>query len=215
MYALFASNYVIPACVELLNDLETPYKNQIINDFLMSYKYGNKGQIDQILLKITDKIDRNKFREININKTIIGVWSISSAGLVCGGPEWYSILWEYAINLGDAGSIKNDVECLLKRDEREPFGTDIREGIVTLPLYLYYTKCNKQERDLFLKIFGKKRDSPMIQKIAEMIYEKGVVDECRKIIKELVDSSIRCISPLPDNDAKHMLIKWARYHEEF
>jgi geranylgeranyl pyrophosphate synthase len=213
-HALFSSTYVIFECLNILRNLENEKQKQIIENFISSYLQVCKGQVDQSNLRITDDVPYTIFEQIYINKASIGIWSISSVGLLSENPSFFFLFKKFATSLGIAGCIKNDIESFLSKSSREPFSTDIKKGIVTFPLYLYYQRCSENQKKEFLETFGKGKEINVDQ-IVKKILATGIVDECRVKVKELVKKSIDCLGLIPDSEYKSALIEWAHYHERF
>lgn len=211
-HSLFSSTYIIPICIRFFDKITSKYKHNISLEFLESYKKVSQGQILQENLSITDKIDYNTFKKIHIYKTSIGIWAIKAASMVNGNLKNATMFEKYAIKLGEAGSIKNDIESLLStKDNYEPCVIDLREGILTYPIYLYYQRCNKEEKREFLSIFGN-RQSTNWAKLKKKFINKSIIAECGLISNNCIKKAIGCLDKAPYSKEKDMLIKWAEHH---
>jgi len=210
-YALYSSLYVIPSCLRILSDLECHNVSEIENDFLEAYQAVCCGQIGQSQLILDADIPYSVFLNIHTGKTSIGIWSISSGAVACNHLKNAQIFREFARLLGDAASIKNDLEDFFQEDDYEPFCTDIRQGNLTYPLYHFFSKCTVKERSDFLEVFGKNIDADY-HKLKELIRQKGTEAYCLQRIRELVKEALGLLSAFPASQEKQLLEAWANYH---
>lgn len=210
-YALYSSLYVIPPCLKILTELKSPHAFQVEVKFLAEYQNVCRAQIAQVLLDLSCDIPYDLFLGVHMGKTAIGRWSISAPALFYGNIEQAKIFEDFAMKLGDAGSIKNDIEDFLENDDYEPFCSDIRKGRLTYPIYYYFSMCNPQEREDFLRIFGKNKVIDYSQ-IRQKILDKGVILHAIEKINRLVLEAINLLTNILSSHEKQLLIAWANNH---
>jgi len=210
-HALHSSLYVIPPCLKILSYLKSPYAPQIKEKFLMEYQYVCKSQIKQALLNLSHNMSYDSFLDVHMGKTAIGRWAISASALFYGKNQQAKIFEEFAKKLGDAGSIKNDIEDFLEDDYYEPFCSDIRKGLLTYPIYYYFSKCNLQEQEDFLKIFGKDKIIDYAE-IRQKILDKGTILYAAEKGNKLVSEAINILQNISSSQEKQLLIAWANNH---
>lgn len=210
-YALHSSLYVIPPCLKILEKLNSPQLITIREKFLKEYQYVCKSQIDQVLLDLSTSMEYSSFLDVHLGKTAIGRWAISSPATFYDNKELFKIFEDFAKKLGDAGSIKNDIEDFLDDDEYEPFCSDIREGRLTYPIYYYFSICDKNEQESFLKIFGRNKDVDY-HEIKQKISDKGVILHGIEKTNALVTEAIKLLQNIPSSREKQLLIAWANHH---
>ena len=210
-YALHSSVYIVPLCLELLSLLKSPHALQIKNSFLLEYQYVYKSQIKQVLLELSRDMSYDQFWDVHMGKTAIGRWAITAPALFYGKNQQVKMFEEFARKLGDAGSIKNDIEDFIEDDDYEPFCSDIRKGRLTYPIYYYFSKCNSREKKDFLIVFGRDR-AVDCSDIRQKILDKGAVLHTIKKINRLVSDAIYSLKDIPFSDEKQLLIAWANSH---
>jgi len=210
-YALHSSLYIIPECLRILRQLKSNKAVEIESLFMNYYQDVYKAQSGQILLNFRQDISYQSFLDVHLGKTALGRWAIISPAIFYSQKEYINIFDEFAKKLGDAGSIKNDIENFLESGDYEPFCTDIRLGSPTYPTYYYFSKCNENERDKFLRLFGKNRDTNYSE-LRQSILGKGTVEHCIKKINDLVNKAICLLDKFNYCDEKEILIAWANNH---
>jgi octaprenyl-diphosphate synthase len=210
-YALHSSVYAIPVCLKILSALKPLYTNQIKDRFLEEYQYVCKSQVDQSILELSTDMSYEQFLDIHMGKTAIGRWAIAVPALLYGNKEQVEVFDKFARKLGDAGSIKNDIEDFLKDDEHESFCSDIRIGRLTYPVYYYFSKCNLQEQKKFLAVFGRNRAIDYLE-IRQRIIDKGTVLYAIGKVNGLVAEAIDALKDIPPSREKQLLVAWANNH---
>jgi len=210
-YALHSSVYAVPICLKILSILKSSHIEQIRDRFLMEYQYVCKSQVGQSILELSTDMSYEQFLDIHIGKTAIGRWAITAPALFYEDKEKTEAFDKFARKLGDAGSIKNDIEDFLRDDEHESFCSDIRTGRLTYPIYLYFSKCDLQEQKDFLAIFGRNRVIDYTR-IRQKIIDKGVVLYAIERINRLVIEAIEALKDIPSSREKQLLVAWANSH---
>ncbi|MBA4321010.1 MAG: hypothetical protein C0412_21685 [Flavobacterium sp.] len=177
--ALYASLYVMPECLRLLAQLQSPQAATINQLFWESYQDVCKSQIRQVRLRLSEDIPYTNFLAVHLGKTALGRWAITAPAVLYGNEAYAKIFNEFAIKLGDAGSLKNDTEDFLQDDDYEPFCTDIRIGNLTYPIFYYFSQCAPIEQEEFLLVFGKNKTVDYSE-IGRKIIDKGTIPHCIK-----------------------------------
>lgn len=210
-HALYSSVYSIPICLRILSGLKSSFADEINRRFLTEYQYVCKSQIDQSLLELSEDIPYERFLDIHMGKTAIGRWAITAPALFYGDEEKAVIFDQFARKLGDAGSIKNDIEDFLKDGGYESFCLDIRSGNLTYPIYYYFSMCDRQEQAEFIRIFGRNKSIDYYE-IREKIMNKDTVLYAVEKINKLVAEAIEVLRDIPSSREKQLLIAWANNH---
>jgi len=210
-HALHSSLYVIPECLRILRQLKSNKATEIESFFLGYYQDVCRAQSGQVLLNFSQAISYSSFLDVHLGKTALGRFAIIAPTMFYGKKEYTKLFGDFARKLGDAGSIKNDIEDFLNDGNYEPFCTDIRLGSLTYPIYYYFSQCDEKEKDEFLKLFGKNKNADY-SKLRQSILSKNTVEHCIEKINTLVGASIRLLEELANCVEKDMLTAWAEYH---
>ncbi len=110
--------------------------------------------------------------------------------------------YEYGLYIGRAFQIVDDVLDYVSTEEKvgKPTGNDIREGKITLPLIAVREKLAPEEVSFIKKVLTtinpKAED---IQKIKNLVIERGGVDKAILEAKEYVRKAIHCLEEFPNN----------------
>ncbi|MFA7088298.1 MAG: polyprenyl synthetase family protein, partial [Patescibacteria group bacterium] len=201
-YSLHSSLYMIPDCLRIIES------NVIRESFLFYLQDVYKQQIGQSLLKLKPHMSYESFLAVHLGKTAIGQWSITAPAMLSGSKQIERTLLNFSRKLGDAGTIKNDVEDFM----REGF-KDVKTGAVTYPIYLYFNRCGQKEQSSFLQVFGRNIDFNYNQ-LKKAFINKGVYTDCKGKIEKLVSEAIVTLENLPDVKSITLLREWAEYHND-
>jgi|GEM_PF-2676067 len=201
-YSLHSSLYMIPDCLRMI-------KSDAIRDSFLSYLQDvYKQQIGQSLLDLKQHMSYESFLAVHLGKTAIGQWAITAPAMLSGNKKIEHALLDFSQKLGDAGTIKNDMEDFM----REGFN-DVKTGAVTYPIYLYFNRCNQREQSSFLHIFGQNIDFDHDQ-LKNAFVNKGIYADCKGKIEKLVSEAIVILENLPDAKSITLLREWAEYHND-
>ena len=145
-----------------------------------------------------------------------------TASLFAGATEAAAVLGEapeaelialrdYGCFLGMGFQIMDDV-LDFQGDEGvlgKPVGSDLREGIVTLPV-LYYLRAHPDDEKV-PAVVRDGRDGGMVQEVVESIRASGAVDQSRERAREFIIQSQAALAPLPDTETRSMMHELADY----
>ncbi len=201
-HSLHSSLYVIPDCLKMIK------VNAIQKSFLFYLQDVYKQQIGQSLLKLHQPISYKEFLAIHLGKTALGQWSISSPAILAKNKQMEKVLLKFSQKLGDAGTLKNDMEDFMSEGFR-----DVKTGAVTYPIYLYFNKCNLHEKSSFLKIFGQNINFDF-DRLKNAFMNKDVYADCKNKIENLILEAGQILDILPDSKNKTLLWEWAKYHQD-
>ena len=120
-------------------------------------------------------------------------------------------LRDYGLMLGTGFQIIDDV--LDFRGDQEvlgkPVGSDLREGIVTLPV-LYYWREHPDDKRV-PKVVSDGSDDAMVREVVADIQESGAVAKATDRARTLISHSQEVLSELPDCESRTILHDLANY----
>ncbi|MFP4180607.1 MAG: polyprenyl synthetase family protein [Spirochaetaceae bacterium] len=113
-------------------------------------------------------------------------------------------------NFGAAFQIVDDILDCTVNDGRtgKTSGTDIREGVINLPLLCALHNDNGTLRKLILK---KHRSEGKVKRVLLLIRELGGVEKARSIADRYMDKAQESINLLPESDAKNHIAELAGF----
>ncbi len=80
-------------------------------------------------------------------------------------------------------------------------GSDLREGIVTLPV-LYYLRAHPDDEKV-LAVVRDGRDDGLVHEVVDAIRESGAVDQAMERARDFIVQSKAALAPCPNGDAVH------------
>jgi geranylgeranyl pyrophosphate synthase len=137
----------------------------------------------------------------------------TEAALVLGGaPEAEQMaLQEYGRLLGTGFQIVDDV-LDFQGDQKilgKPVASDLREGIVTLPV-LYFLREHPDD-DRVAAVVRDGGDEALVQEVVAAIREAGAVDQALDRARRFVTQSKAALSIMPEGDTRNILRDLADY----
>lgn len=173
------------------------------------YEEVCRAQIAQALMRLDGSEGAADFRAVHVGKTAIGRWALTSPAILAGRGELVASFDRYARKLGEAGTLKNDLEDLLP-EIGEGQRADVRAGLVTMPLRETFRACADAERRMFLDCFGSgESDTAWIARIAR---SHGVAASTIVEIRSLVESAKEAVSWFGESSITRSLVRWAEFH---
>lgn len=134
----------------------------------------------------------------------------SGAILSQAPEEAIAAMRDYGHNLGMGFQIVDDVLDFVGEEDElgKPVGSDLREGVVTLPSILF-AKYNP--KDNLIQAVIEKRDAESVALAVEKIRNSPVIGECLALASDFCFRARRAVEKLPDNSARQSLLELAAY----
>ncbi|OKL48744.1 polyprenyl synthetase family protein [Boudabousia marimammalium] len=158
------------------------------------------------------------YLQVLADKTGSLVASAAYFGALYSGSseEIQSAVSTYAERVGVAFQIADDILDLVSPGEvsgKTP-GTDLREGVDTLPVLLLRARAARGEGDnedaRILDALAEDLSSDVaLSRVVEMLVNNRVIDETRKLARKAIDHALEALEPLPQSEAKDMLVQFA------
>lgn len=173
-----------------------------------------EGEIRQIATTFNvDESMRSYFRRIR-RKTALLIAASCKLGAVCtNAPAVCSLATgKYGLYLGMAFQITDDVLDVTAKESQlgKPVGSDLREGIITLPAILALQNAGQDEelRRLLLK---KNKERTEISRCIRIIKDSGAVEDTLSVARRFLGKAKACLTPLTDNQIRQSLIDIADF----
>ena len=156
--------------------------------------------------------------QVLADKTGSLVASAAAFGAMHAGADQATIdaLTQFGERLGVAFQIADDVIDLgpeAGASGKTP-GTDLREGVDTLPVLLLRRAQSNGNLDpegqkILSMLGGDLSSDQALAALVERLRDHDVVSQTRELARQWCDSSLECIAGLPDGEAKQALISFA------
>jgi len=135
------------------------------------------------------------------------------AAVLSGAPETeVRALFDYGQALGMGFQIIDDV-LDFQGDERvlgKPIGSDLREGIVTLPV-LYFLRTHPDDERVRAVVRGGSSDGGLVREVVAAVRESGAVAQAVERAREFITHSKAALALLPENEARTIMYALADY----
>jgi len=136
----------------------------------------------------------------------------AEAGAILSQSPEYVIetVREYGHNFGMAFQIVDDVLDFIGEEAEvgKPVGSDLGEGIVTLPSILY---AESHPEDNLIERVVENKDTESVALAVEEIRNSTAIDECLAIASDFSSRACRAMEKLPDNSFRQALLDLAVY----
>jgi len=173
-----------------------------------------EGEIQQLSTsKITGQTIKDYFYRINRKTALLIAASCQLGAVACGAPPAvYLPLKRYGHCIGMAFQITDDILDLVADEAQlgKPIGSDLRQGIVTLPLIFALRHSDRRDR-LAKLISGSDTSQEGIKEACELIVSCGGVDYSNRIVQRYIENAWKQLSRLPDIPAREVFYVVAEF----
>jgi geranylgeranyl pyrophosphate synthase len=137
----------------------------------------------------------------------------TSAGILAGaGEDSIARLRKFGYEIGMAFQIVDDVLDFTGEQATvgKPVGSDLRQGLITLPA-LYYCDNHPDDRDFLALLDGQSPSEVNFERLLEAIRASGAIEESMTDAGRYVQRGIDALSPFPECIEKQSLLELAQY----
>lgn len=216
---VLAGDYLFARAAGLAAETENVRVVAIFADTLMTICSGELRQIfDRREVPHLDSerawqvaLDRYDQR-IHAKTASLFAGATEAAAVLSDAPEAQVVaLRDYGHLLGTGFQIIDDV-LDFRGDEEvlgKPVGSDLREGIVTLPV-LYYLRGNPDDEKI-VTVVRDGGDDGLVREVVAAIRESGAVAQAMERARDLIARSQAALAPLPEGETRSILHALADY----
>jgi geranylgeranyl pyrophosphate synthase len=202
-------------CEKIIEESELLHQNllkefeehHIKINFSLQWKIGKNSFRLEKENSNNEKLSLDQFIEIYLSKIACGIFSAYETQYI-SAPEFSRDAEKYAIFIGIAGQIKNDIlDFSLEGYEEYAKFSDLKNGYITYPLLL----LREIDRDKFKKILESKNES----------YCKKIFEEYDLLLQALSDAAFLSeqakdyVYYIEDSKKRDMLIRWSEEQRKF
>lgn len=160
------------------------------------------GELKQIFSAGHGEKTREDYYERIFSKTAsLFAAAAEMGGVLSGAPErQIQALRDYGYNLGMAFQIVDDVLDFIGDEEKmgKPVGSDLRQGIVTLPT-LYFLQSQPGDETVLEVLGGQDRDVVAVKTAVSQICASGAIEPSLAEARHFVRQGQVALKALPDN----------------
>lgn len=190
------------------------------NNFLISKVLAEtsvrmtEGEIQQLYsANNSDQSIRDYFYRIKRKTALLIAASCQLGAVACGAPESIHLpLRRYGHSIGMAFQITDDILDLVADADQlgKPIGSDLKQGIVTLPLI--HSLRNSPRRERLYEILALVEKSPdEVEEACGIIISGGGIEYSNKVVHRYIENAKRQLDRLPDIPARQTLYTVAEF----
>jgi octaprenyl-diphosphate synthase len=172
----------------------------------------SEGEVLQLLnIGRSDLSEAEYFEVIKYKTATLFEAAATVATIIAGGtPQVETTLANYAINLGNAFQIADDVLDYIgnSNDMGKNMGDDLQEGKVTLPLIYLLQHGSTTEKNLIKNAIEKPAEAD-INYIVGLINNSNAINYCQQIAHKFVNNAVNCLEIFPKSEYKTAMIELA------
>ncbi len=176
-------------------------------------KTVSSGELNQAFYAFSLEQNHQQYFQRVAKKTaaLFSMATESGAALSQAPEASIQILIEYGYNLGIAFQIVDDILDFMgtKEELGKPVGSDLAQGILTLPSILlleYYPEENPVKR-----LFEHRDEQDNIKLAIELVRNSSIIQECYQVASDYCAKACHNLSLLPDNPSRRSLFELADY----
>lgn len=196
--------------------LETSDGNEeVIRLFSKTLSDLSEGEMLQLQKAQKGDTDENDYLRIIYGKTasLFEVTAVSAAISVNASVEYVAAVRDYAVALGLAFQIKDDIlDYSGTESVGKPLGVDILEQKITMPLLCALKNVSSQEQD---RVRGLVNDIPSHpeyrDEIVSFVKQNGGIEEAQKCLAGYISKAVDALTVLPESVERTYLEKLASF----
>ena len=189
--------------------------NEVIRIFSRTLSHLAEGEMLQLQKATSGDTDEKDYMRIIYSKTasLFESSAISAAISVNATPEQVEAVRDYAVSLGIAFQIKDDIfDYSDGKDIGKPVGIDLEEQKITLPLLGALKSVSAEEEAAIRKKVTDIHEHPEYKEgIVAFVKEEKGIEYAVSRLDEYVAKAVGALATLPDSREKDYLVKIAEF----
>lgn len=211
--SLHLGNYLFARALSIMGSYSNPQINLLLARASIEMCRGELAQLSSVFhykQDIKDYLFRIK------RKTALLITHSCQAGAMAAGAETHVVtaLGKYGYYVGMAYQITDDVLDYIANEETlgKPVGSDLQQGIVTLPL-IYAVKYGEpaiRQRLLGILAIGTLKEGDIL-KVIELVNKTEAISFSLNLANRYIEKGIEVLEDLPNNDTTNSFRHIARF----
>lgn len=207
---VLAGDYLFARSAKFAAETEN---TRVVTIFAQTLMTICEGELRQLFGVFDLNQNLDSYYQRIFSKTASLFAAATEAGAVLSGADEQTIasLRDYGRNLGMSFQIEDDLLDFIG-DERlmgKPTGSDLRQGIVTLPVY-YFLRDHEREAEWRAALSRRGDDWNMVvDRLVAEIRQSPAIAACRAEAERFASQAQAALSPLPDIEEKRRLMELA------
>lgn len=189
--------------------------NEVIRIFAKTLSDLAEGEMLQLQKAGTaDTTEKDYFRIIYCKTaSLFEASALSAACSVCASKDQEAAVRNYAINLGLAFQVKDDIMDYQDSPELgKPVGQDLMEQKITMPLLGALRNISDENAKAVRRKVSEILDHPeYCEQVRDVVMKCGGVEYAQNVLSELIDKAKASLDMFPETKAKRILMELADY----
>lgn len=190
-------------------------EHELLNLVSTAVRQMSEGELLQIEKARRLDIDESVYYDIIRQKTASLIASCCAVGAASVGRSEAEIehMRLFGETLGMAFQIKDDLfDYQVTAQTGKPSGIDIKEQKMTLPLIYALNNASRIEKKKVIGIVKNNNNDPKkVADVIDFVNHSGGIAYAEQKMNEYKTQALKMLISLPDNDAKHSLIRLVDY----
>lgn len=210
---LVGDYWLVKAMELILGDSDSD--TRVIRIFSKTLSDLAEGEMLQLQKAQSRDTDEDDYLRIIYNKTasLFEAACVSAAVSVASRPEYEEAARNYAVALGLAFQIKDDIlDYVGTESVGKPLGVDILEQKITMPLLGAMKNAGEDETLRIRKMVADIVGNPEYRdEVVSFVKNNGGIDYAVERLDEYVSEAVEALEVFPDSFEKSLLVELARY----
>lgn len=210
---LIGDYWLVKAMENILSS--SAHGSEVIRIFSKTLSSLAEGEMLQLQKASSGDTNEDDYMRIIYSKTasLFESASVSAAISVNAGKDRIEAVRSYAVSLGIAFQIKDDIfDYSDGQDIGKPVGIDLEEQKITLPLLGALKSVSEEEAALVRgKVVDIQEHSEYKDDVREFVRLNGGVEYAVSVLDEYVAKAVSALSALPNSKEKEYLVKIAGF----
>lgn len=206
--AVLSGDFYLAKVMTLLCRYASTEEMDVVNGTAVSM---SEGELLQQQTAHSLNLDEENYIATIEKKTASLIASCCEIGSLAGDNKGYaSLLRTFGLHFGLAFQMRDDMlDYMPEANTGKPYGNDIQERKMTLPLINYLATADPSRKEMLLKQIADGADEIIAMQIVAEISHSAAMQKTQERINSEIAVAIEAISPLPDSIYKQALIDLA------
>lgn len=167
-----------------------------------------QGQIAETIGPSEDEDPLDHYLQVIADKTgsLIAASACFGAMAADASAEHIEALRNFGEEIGVVFQLSDDLIDISSDQTGKTPGTDLREGVPTLPVLMLRKKNDPADAELLALIDGDLTDDATLAEVLKQLRAHPIMDEAKAEVERHAALARETLGPLPDGDAKQALI---------
>jgi len=169
----------------------------------------SEGELLQQQNSINKDLSLDAYRSTIFKKTASLLSACCQIGQYGNDNQEGVDLKRFGYHFGMAFQMRDDLlDYSPKANTGKPFGNDLREHKMTLPLILFMQRASEGERAMVNRLLQKKElDDIEVMQVISSAEKNGAIEATKAYIQQEVNEALACLSPLHESEYKEALVQ--------